>query len=325
MTSSLYISIFGLGLSVINDLKQAICAQFSSSIDIYWTNIADKNLQVLLIHDDFSDLPIITNDDRRQLKILKLRQNELQAGEIINDVLYLPLRTTQALAHWLHQAFSDDFIQTTENKIETVASAVMQHQKLSHQSISKAFNCIFHDYANLSKFLIQSQEHSLSFFDVQSKELYSNHHLNMSDMPELEVIPADLNSILLFKKQFKPRDLSHGIWQFVYDHVDEAPEYMQSYQLQMWPQPLQPQQRHELFKISAYFGQGCSVQYVQSKMNIDHAQLNRFLFACDIAQMLREIPSEQAHSVKAEQIDPTPVQTGALRGVFNQLRKKLGI
>nr|WP_279169284.1 hypothetical protein [Providencia huaxiensis] len=325
MTPSLYISIFGLGLSVINDLKQAICSQFSSSIDIYWTNIADKNLQVLLIHDDFSDLPIITNDDSRPLRILKLRQNEQQAGEIINDVLYLPLRTTQALAHWLKQSFPDDFTQTTENKIETVASAVVQQQKLSHQSISKAFNCIFHDYANLSKFLIQNQEHSLSFFDVQSKELYSNHHLKMSEMPELEVIPADLNSILLFKKQFKPRDLSHGIWQFVYDHVDEAPEYTQSYQLQMWPQPPQSQQRHELFKISAYFGQGCSIQYVQSKMNIDRAQLNRFLFACDIAQILREIPSEQAHTVKTEPIDPTPAQTGAFRGFFNQLRKKLGI
>jgi len=325
MTSSLYISIFGLGLSVINDLKQVISAQFSSSTDIHWTNIADKNLQVLLIHEDFSDLPIIKNDDRHQLKVLKLRQNEQQAGEIINDVLYLPLRTTQALVHWLTLVFPDNY-QITENKIETVANAVMQQQKLSHQSISKAFNYIFHDYANLSKFLIQSQEHSLSFFDVQSKELYSNHHLNMSEMPELKVIPADLNNILLFKKQFKPRDLSHGIWQFVYDHVDEAPEYTQSYQLHMWPQPLQSQQRHELFKISAYFVQGCSVQYVQSKMNIDRAQLNRFLFACDIAQMLREIPSEQAHTVKAEPIDPTPVQTtGAVRGFFNQLRKKLGI
>ena len=42
MIPSVYISIFGLGLSTVTDLKNAITAKLAQNFQVNWTHIADK-------------------------------------------------------------------------------------------------------------------------------------------------------------------------------------------------------------------------------------------------------------------------------------------
>jgi predicted nucleic-acid-binding Zn-ribbon protein len=322
MIPSVYISIFGLGLSTVTDLKNAITAKLAQNFQVNWTHIADKKLQILLLHEDFAHMSQL-QEDNSNLRILKLNKNKQWAGQIVNDVLYLPLSSTHALSTWLSQ-----FIMTSAvaPAVETAVKVQMPQHKLSHHSISKAFNCIYQGYANLNKFIIQSNGQVLSFFDIQSNEFYSNTQLNIHEMTELEVLPADLNSIVRFKKQFKARDLKHGIWQFVWDHLaDDVPEFPFAYRLSTWPQPLHQSQRNVLLKMSAYFSQGHTVDYVQQQMQVGTPLIHRYLFACRIAQMLTEIPVEEHSTTHHLATVSPPAQTGAVRGFLSKLRKKLGL
>lgn len=326
MASSVYICILGISQSRISDLKQALVSHFSSFSQIHWTHIADKDLQVLFINEDLFDTIQPQICSRSQLKILKLSKNEQHAGKIINNVLYFPLRSTYALLEWLSQTVC--FTASIEENIATPISPDLRQQyQLSHQSIAKAFDGITNNYPKLSKFIIKTGGQTLSFFDLKTQEMYTNDTIQIRDINGFEIVPADINSIVDFKKQFKPKDLTQAIWQLVWDNViDDLPTYTQSYQLLAWPQPVQPTQ-HEILKISAYFNQGSSVQYVQSKMGLSSDVLNRYLFACDIAKMIREIPSEHALNlnVTSTASDDPIHKESSLRGFFNILRKKLGI
>lgn len=326
MNPSLNISVFGLSLSAINDLKQALTIVLAAKFQINWTHIADKNLQILFVHERFSDLAQIERHRHNSLHVLKLGQNEQAAGKIVNNILYLPLYSTHALTEWLSQSLSTELSMDIEPKPAFVAKVSMLQQQLSHQSIRSAFNSIYSEYANISKFLIQSQGQTLSFFDVNSKELYSNTELNIHTMSELEIIPADLNSIVHLRKKFRARDLNHGIWQFVWDNLaEDVPEYHQAYRLRIWPQPMQHQQRNLVLKISAYLSKGCTAQYIQEKMQLSPETVYRYLFACEIAQMLEEIPLEQALQSHPMLLETTPVAESSVRGFFSKLRKKLGL
>ena len=75
MNNSIYISVLGLSLSVINDLKRIITEQILNQYKINWTNIADKNLQILLISDDLIELTDIKRVNKAHLHILKLSKN----------------------------------------------------------------------------------------------------------------------------------------------------------------------------------------------------------------------------------------------------------
>ena len=69
MNDSIYISVLGLSLSVINDLKRIITEQILNQYKINWTNIADKNLQILLISDDLIELTDIKRVNKAYMQI----------------------------------------------------------------------------------------------------------------------------------------------------------------------------------------------------------------------------------------------------------------
>ena len=89
--NNVYISIFGLNLSTINDFKNIINNQISSDYKINWTNITDDRLDILLINEDFSEINHVKNINKKTTSILKVSKNEKSAGEIQNNHLYLPL------------------------------------------------------------------------------------------------------------------------------------------------------------------------------------------------------------------------------------------
>lgn len=86
MNNTLYISVFGLNLNVINEIKSIISNKLATNITIHWTHIAHSKLQVLLINDDFIDLPNINKIKHNRLIILKLKKMN-----------YMPIKSNMTL------------------------------------------------------------------------------------------------------------------------------------------------------------------------------------------------------------------------------------
>lgn len=64
MKDTIYLSVFGLNLALINELKAIINIALQEKYEISWTHIADSKLQLLLINEDFINIPHIEQMDK---------------------------------------------------------------------------------------------------------------------------------------------------------------------------------------------------------------------------------------------------------------------
>ena len=326
MAKSVYVSIFGLRLSTINDLKNIIYNKFSSQFDICWTPISDDRLQILLINDDFSDINYVEKINKSNVRILKLKKNEKLSGELFNNTLYLPINSSQILNEWISNAL-DDIHETYYNNKKS-CNIFPENADISntikHQILTSAFLQVTQEYSGISHFVIENNDKIIACFDLKNREFYQHPELTSITGQDLSIVPANLNIIVKFKKNFQYKELNTGIWQFIWDHSpSDLPEYYGAYRLHHWPQPELDQQRHVVLKISAYFSRGCTVQYIEQKTSINATLINRYLFACHIAQIVEEIPEKDS---LGQITTPLEIQeVSKVRGFFNSLRKKLGL
>lgn len=324
--NNVYISIFGLNLSTINDFKNVINNQISSDYKINWTNITDDRLDILLINEDFSEINHVKNINKKTTSILKVSKNEKSAGEIQNNHLYLPLISSIAVNLWLDEALEkkQQLQQSNTRMSFPTEEEKAKHKKIDYKHISSTFSHIYSEYPDISNFTILNEGIAIAVFDLNNNLFYLDSEFNLENISDFIIIPAEINTIIKFKKHFKPKDLHHAFWQFVWDISPyEVPQHNNTYRLLKWPQPNLKFNRHALLKISAYLSKGCSIQYIHEKTNISVNTINRYLFACDIAQMMEEIPSHEA-LVNLPMVVETN-EIGAVRGFFNNLRKKLGL
>jgi hypothetical protein len=107
VNKQLNISVFGLKLTTIDELKRIIERLLPDKYSVNWTNINDAGLDVLLISHLFYDLPnIVSIRQRPNLKTLKIAHDPLVQSQIIQDTLYLPIEA-QAIQLWFQQNVLD--------------------------------------------------------------------------------------------------------------------------------------------------------------------------------------------------------------------------
>lgn len=103
MNKQLNISVFGLKLTTIDELKRIIERLLPKEYSVNWTNINDATLDILLISHLFYDLPnIVTIRQRPNLKTLKIAHDPLIQSQVIQDTFYLPIEE-KALSFWFEQ------------------------------------------------------------------------------------------------------------------------------------------------------------------------------------------------------------------------------
>ncbi len=66
MKDTIYLSVFGLNLALINELKAIINIALQEKYEISWTHLADSKLQLLLINEDFINIPHIEQMDKKK-------------------------------------------------------------------------------------------------------------------------------------------------------------------------------------------------------------------------------------------------------------------
>ena len=318
MNNTLYISVFGLNLNVINEIKSNISNKLAKNITIHWTHIADSKLQVLLINDDFIDLPNITKIKHNRLIILKLKKNESHANKIEHDTLFLPLTNPTEFENWLvNTVLTQTCEQLQNNILQPIVKDV--EYKLNYQQFSNLYAQI----NNHQRLLILLDKSPIGLIDNINNEFWIKSQIKILQKSELTLIPADTNTVVNFKYSSKSVNLQHGLWQFVWDYVGyETLAFSKHYKLLHWPQPIDCIERKSLLKMSAFFMEGSSTQYVAEKMQLSQNFINRFLFACDIANMIEEIPAMATvfHTQQVVEESSKP-----LLHFFRSLREKLGI
>ena len=96
------IAIFGLSLRTLNELKEQIQTAVPNHVQVNWSNIAEPQLDILMINHIFSDSPNIKSLIKNSnINVLQIANDVDKNSSIENDTLYLPLNHIHSLHHWL--------------------------------------------------------------------------------------------------------------------------------------------------------------------------------------------------------------------------------
>lgn len=323
MKDTLYISILGLSLSLINHLKITIYELLQDKVNLVWTNLSDQKLQILLIHSDFIDSPQIKKILQQNIHILQINQNEQKLSQIIDNILYLPLTHTHPLSHWLNEAYSKIALITSP-----IPSKEIQHnhlsKKINYRSAEKLVDQLYKNI-ELSTCILKYGNEQLALIDLEQQLFYPKPRFELSTQSEYSLEAAELNDLIKFRVDIRPYHLQQGLWNFFWTYLESSDiEYSQYYKLNEWPQIMDLNQRQDLFKLSALFGQGSDINFAQEKLKLDKKYIARFLCVSHLAKILNEIPQHQARYILSSSNDNSIINHKMV-SFFSRLRKKLGI
>lgn len=323
MKETIYLSVFGLNLALINELKAIIHLALQEKYEISWTHLADSKLQLLLINEDFIDIPHIKKMDKKYFQILRIKKSDTSnTQQIDNNTLYLPLFNETPLIQWIQDYF---FNLPKSNKLSDQLNKdipSIHYQKFSYSIIKNAFNNIFKEYQT-GLFLLQSENNDIAILDFDQFHFYLKPNLQITTTQKLTIVPAKIDHILSIKKHAKGIDLKQGIWQFIWDYLDkDIPDYLLHYQIKRWPKVLNQVDRIHLFKLSTVFSFGSHIDFAESSLKIGHKYINFFLCVADLTGDLLPISENMSRFKLAQQ---NQKKNNALSGFFSSLRKKLGL
>lgn len=359
MKNEVNIAIFGLSLSVLDELKNKIRLMLPSDVRINWTNIAEPNLDCIMINDVFFSSSNIQNlIQNKNLNYLRLVKNEDKGGIIQDDVLYIPLNNASALNQWIDRwvlnnpsAEQQSTSTATSNLVERPAP-----QTFAQSQGNSAFpqRSSFTANANATP----STNHHLPISAKILNELFDGKNGNIQvfdDSGKIAIAQASTERVwLLNHKKTTDGSLNYTyataqdvkdcqnapvtdmrVWMFnLAWHSSQAVKVDVSaqkyYKLLFWPQPTHGEERKDIIRMSSCFAKGASIEQVANHLKISHALIERYISSCFVGQLITEIPAEQAKLVKfaipEQQATPQQVeQASAVKSFFGRLRKKLGL
>ncbi len=323
MKKNINISIFGLNLSTINELKAIIDSILGPDYSIYWTNIADTNLQVLIINHDFFDLPNIKKIKKDNLFVLKVSNNLDLAGQIQEQNLYLPLIDQLPLKNWLFNTVIPPLFPTS------TATYIPkdEHTNKIHYTHFQDILLQLKQNDSKSKLLLLDDKIQIALIDPLANSIWIDPNFKKNTHEIFQLVHADLNSIVHFRHKHSAQDLQSGLWQWMWDHLSaETPIYHGCYRLKHWPQPAANAERKDILKLSAYFQQGNSIEYIQQQLEISSDFIQRYLFISNILNLIEEISAHKTQQYLNQNIESKNAEnTSSVRNFFSRLRKKLSI
>lgn len=349
MKHEVNIAIFGLSLSVLDELKNKIRLMLPSNIQINWTNIAEPNLDCIMINDVFFTSSNIQNlIQNKQLNYLRLVKDENRGGSIEGDVLYIPLNNASALNQWIERhvlgkgnatsvgssstasTFGQQSIQARQAQVLQQSSfATSNAQQTQTKVSSKILNEIF-DAKNGNIQLFDASG-KIAIAQASTERIWLLNHKKSTD-GSLNYTYATSQDVK--DCQFAPvSDLR--LWMFnlawnSHQALNFEVSTQKYYKLLFWPQAVAGQDRKDIIRISSCFAKGANIEQVANHLKISHSLIERYISSCLASHLITEIPVEQAKLVKfavpEQQATPQQVeQASAVKSFFGRLRKRLGL
>ena len=274
MKEQIKIAIFGLSLTIEENLKQKIQSLFDDSVKVEWVTLNSASIDVLLVNDLFLNSKNVQSHIQRKVPYLRLLTNENRSGQIENDTLYLPFIINDETKGWFNKRYLEVPVnfQSFKTSIENTSTANVDELNFK-AVIAEFFNeengtiQVFDQYGELALMNTKTEQ---VWIDQTRKEKCSYSTLNFTY--------ATMQMSQKVSNQ-QGVDLHQWLWNALWDSkaVIENQALDQTYTLEIWPQPSELSQRNDIFKIAAYFEQGATGQQVQQKTGLDLRFIHQFI------------------------------------------------
>ena len=274
MKEQIKIAIFGLSLTIEENLKQKIQSLFDDSVKVEWVTLNSASIDVLLVNDLFLNSKNVQSHIQRKVPYLRLLTNENRSGQIENDTLYLPFIINDETKGWFNKRYLEVPVnfQSFKTSIENTSTANVDELNFK-AVIAEFFNeengtiQVFDQYGELALMNTKTEQ---VWIDQTRKEKCSYSTLNFTY--------ATMQMSQKVSNQ-QGVDLHQWLWNALWDSkaVIENQTFDKTYTLEIWPQPSELSQRNDIFKIAAYFEQGATGQQVQQKTGLDLRFIHQFI------------------------------------------------
>ncbi|USE82012.1 hypothetical protein [Acinetobacter tibetensis] len=317
MKKFLNIAVFGISLNVLDQLKSQILLAVPDKVMVRWVNIADKNIDLLMINDaffsSFTIQKILAHINVQYLRLIKVPEKQ---GIIVGDTLSYPVTKSDDLREWLQEKFFDyepyDNLYLKPTTLEVSISTVLDQCLLAYNGFIQLFD--YRGFLALVDTMTErvwvSTDYPITFFDKSLNQTYVTNQFAQETMKNLDA-----------------QDLRSWLWQMGYHSSDlDIPEIEinQYFKLEFWPKFESGYERRKLLKIASCFAQGAQIKTVIDQLKIPRQQIIRFVALSHMLKMGSWIDSHEAKFMRSdESIDEG--QMIKVRSFFMKLRKKLGL
>ncbi|EOR05464.1 hypothetical protein [Acinetobacter tandoii] len=319
MKKFLNIAVFGISLNVLDQLKSQILLAVPDKVMVRWVNIADKNIDLLIINDAFfSSLTIQKILSHVHVQYLRLIKVPEKQGKIVEDTLSYPVTKSDDLREWLQEKFFDYephdhfYLNPTTLETSTPISTVVAQCLSAQNGFIQLFDCrgFLALVDTMTERVWVNTDYPITFFDKSLNQTYATNQFAQETMKNLDA-----------------QDLRSWLWQKGYYSSDlDLPEIdiNQYFKLELWPKFESGYERRKLLKIAACFAQGAQIKTVIDQLKISRQQIIRFVALSHMLKMGSWIDSHEAQFMKSD----AAVDEGQMikvRSFFMKLRKKLGL
>jgi hypothetical protein len=316
MKEEIKIAIFGLSLNVLDNIKQKLGLVYGDSVKLHWANIADPQLDILLVNDMFFSSPTIQSlVGSKRVPYLRLVNDSDKSGLVEGDVLYLPFALSDGIKTW----FNDRYL-----KVPVKVQPVVERVEVPKQS--KA------DYSKVIEELLNDRNGNVQVFDsrgniaivnIKTEQVWVNPERNIKSTDATFNFTYATMQMTQSVSAQQGLDLRAWLWNTLWfsPSLDKDISSSTYYKLDCWPQPDSTQDRQEIFKLAACFEKGANVNLVEKKTSISKDVIKRFVSVSLLAKAMVEISENEAKLKTSEDT----ASAKPLRSFFGSLRKKLGL
>lgn len=320
------ICIVGLSVANMTVLRQ-LCRQIiPQQYEIRWVNVADPDLDFLIIDTDFVQARSIQNIlSYHPVPVLKIVRYPSVAQNICDDTLYLPVNNIALLSNWIDSHLFDAHHQkkltvtTSERPVET-PQPVQPDLHLFERLHGKTLGLVK---------LIDAKG-ILGVADTAQELFWPSPRLSMARPVDHTLGIAHSTNRELQEMSAQSHDLKQWLWDLVW----HSPSYTSllsatdCVQLVGWPQPAADRDRHDVLQLSARLHQqALTAQQLAEQTQIDVSRVQLFTSALVASGLAKTIPSYQnSHPVSKPVASEIAVQDSKKRmGFLSKLRHQFGL
>ncbi|MCL5768908.1 hypothetical protein [Acinetobacter sp. ANC5681] len=315
------IAISGISLKVSDELKIELRKTIPHEFGINWINIADPNIDLLLINENFFDTESIQRIlEQKQLPCLKVSKGPGTCNIEEYDTLYLPFQQTDALKKWIHLRLLSYLSkqQSQHTKIEPVSG----HDAVNKKFLTDMLNPenarlhLFDDHGTLAIIDTRSQ---IAWLEPTRIHTQTNHSFKYEFATTFDCTKVSR------KVEY---DLQDWLWNLFWHSLDFqrlAPNENEYFKIEHWPQPSQSTDRKIILLLSACFIQGAQLSQVATQLKIPIQTVQQFIAACIISNNGDIIPATESHYLKSEAAEQPVEEHNFFNKFFGKIRRRFGL
>ncbi|USA53153.1 hypothetical protein NDN13_17215 [Acinetobacter sp. C32I] len=315
------IAISGISLKVSDELKIELRKTIPHEFGINWINIADPNIDLLLINENFFETEGIQRIlEQKQLPCLKISKGEGSQHIEEHNTLYLPFQHTDALKNWIHLRLLSYIThqQAQQPKIESTST----HNAINEKYLTDMLNPenarlhLFDDHGTLAIIDTRSQ---IAWLEPTRTHTQTNHSF------KYEFATTSNFTKVSRKVEYNLQDWLWNLFWHSLEFQRLAPNENEYYKIEYWPQPAQSTDRKTTLLLSACFIQGAQLYQVATQLKLPIQTVQQFIAACIISDNGGIIPASESHYLRIETTEQTIEQQGFLNKFFGKIRRRFGL